>query len=91
MGAAFLYPVTIAPDPGAHAALIDSLRGMTEAQARATLNAAYSSAPVANLDAMATRTMLLIAAAAVAIVGAIFAAFGDRGPAMRVRPAPDFS
>lgn len=51
------------------------------------------SAPLANLDKIALRTMLEIAGAAVAIVGAIFATdSGSRSePAVRRPPPPDLT
>ncbi len=91
MAAAFLYPVTITPDAlQSHHALMDSLRGLSEDQAPATIGAwAISRQPMVNIDKLAVRAMLDFTAMAIAIIGAIFTGAGVIRAAVKVKPDAD--
>jgi hypothetical protein len=75
--AAFLFPVSIEPDAATtHAAIMDSIRGITADQLPGAILGAASVSPVVNMDRLALRAMLHLTAAAVMVSGAVFAASG---------------
>ncbi len=80
MVGSFFFPVTVVRDAAdlVHSA-VAGVRGMSDEEARAYLIAAFApQSPVANLDKMAIRSMISQSGCALAIIGAVFAAMGER-------------